>query len=93
MENHGITSCPLYPPLLPPAPTNGPLPDQLVVKSIVMKSSFALFGSSLLGLSLDFTHLPLLALSLEESKGIFGSIAGTNPKSMLKASSLHLCGS
>ena len=58
-----------------------------------MKSSFALFGSALLGLSLDFTHLSLLALSLEESKGIFGSIAGTNPKSILKASSLHLCGS
>lgn len=57
-----------------------------------MKSSLALFGSSLLGLSLDFTHLPLLALSLEESKGIFGSIAGTNPKSILKACSLHLCG-
>ena len=92
MGNHGITSCLLYPVLLPPAPTNGPLPDQLVAKSIVMKSSFALFGNSLLGLSLDFTHL-LLALSLEESKGIFGSIAGTNPKPILKASSLHLCGS
>lgn len=42
-------------------------------------------------LCLDLTLLPLLALSLEESKVILGSTAGTNPKSILKASSLQLC--
>ena len=51
-----------------------------------------IFGPSFERGALDFPHLPLLALSLEESKSLSGSIAGINLKSILKASSLHLCG-